>query len=109
MSRFSLHPEHHPHLTSALYLSRLDHESLYANTELRQAIAGSVARLDGPGALGVRYAEALRPARAKGGSTCEARGRWAVRMPEDLTRDRSRDTDRAVGGGLRAAPLRGAS
>ncbi|MGI5404415.1 hypothetical protein ACQEVG_34180 [Streptomyces sp. CA-135486] len=113
MSRIPLHPEQDPSPVSALYLSRLDHESLYSNTELRQAIAQTVSELDEPGALGRRYAEALRQAGARGGGMNEVRRRWALRMAEDLARDRTgeahRTTGRPAAADRRAPSLGGAS
>ncbi|WP_326648094.1 MULTISPECIES: hypothetical protein [unclassified Streptomyces] len=97
MSRIPLHPEQDPYPVPALYLSRLDHESLYSNTELRQAIAETVPELDEPGVLGRRYAEALRRAAAGGGGMSEARRRWALLMAEDLARDRTGVAHRATG------------
>ena len=109
MSRIPLHPEQDPYPVSALYLSQLDHESLYSNTELRQAIAQTVSELDGPGALGRRYAEALRQAGVRGGGMSEVRRRWALRMAEDLAREAHRATGRPAAAGRGAASLRGVS
>ncbi|MEW2083248.1 hypothetical protein [Streptomyces sp. NPDC005283] len=97
MSRIPLHPEQDPYPVPALYLSRLDHESLYSNTELRRAIAETVPELDEPGVLGRRYAEALRQAAARGGGMSEVRRRWALRMAEDLARDRTGEAHPATG------------
>ncbi|MFF3324016.1 hypothetical protein [Streptomyces sp. NPDC002889] len=113
MSRIPLHPEQDPYPVSALYLSQLDHESLYSDTELRQAIAETVSEPDGPDALGRRYAEALRQAGARGDGMSEVRRRWALRMAEDLARDRTgeahRTTGRSTAADRSAAPLEGAS
>ena len=113
MSRIPLHPEQDPDPVSALYLSQLDHESLYSDAELRQAIAETVSELGEPGALGSRYAEALSHAGARAGGMSEVRRRWALRMADDLARDRTgevhRSTDRPAAADRRTASLRGAS
>ncbi|TQK50511.1 hypothetical protein FBY35_0847 [Streptomyces sp. SLBN-118] len=112
MSRIPQHPEQDPYPVSALYMSQLDHESLYSNTELRGAIAQTVSEVGGPDALGRRYAEALRQAAARGGEMSEVRRRWALRMAEDLVHDRTGETHPPAGrpaAGLGAASLRGVS
>ncbi|MFI1702362.1 hypothetical protein ACH419_41440 [Streptomyces bobili] len=71
---------------AALYLSGLDHESLYSNAELRHAIAETMTALDDPEHLIPFYESSLR---GPGATTQEVRRRrdgWALRMAADLAR-----------------------
>ncbi|MET7378747.1 hypothetical protein ABZT08_07930 [Streptomyces sp. NPDC005526] len=87
MSRMTPPPEGDPQSVSALYLSRLDHESLYSDAELLRAIAETVERVGGRRELAGRYADTLREEAAAGGLRRGARDRWARRMARELARD----------------------
>lgn len=112
MSRFPIHPEQDPEPAAALYLSRLDHESLYSNAELRQAIAETTRELDDRAALIPRYTESLRRSGTGHDGVGHARRKWALRMAADLALDQNR-ADRVQGAGdngaARPARLRRAS
>ncbi|UXY30794.1 hypothetical protein [Streptomyces sp. HUAS TT20] len=102
MSRMTLPPEEDQQSVSALYLSRLDHESLYSDAELLRAIAETVERVGGRQRLADRYAETLREEAAAGGDRRGERHKWALRMARELARDPAgadhRLVHRAVGG-----------
>ncbi|MFF4543971.1 hypothetical protein [Streptomyces sp. NPDC001435] len=102
MSRMTLPPEGDPQSVSALYLSPLDHESLYSDAELLRAIAETVERVGGRQELPGRYADTLREEAAAGGHRHGERHRWARRMARELARDPAgvdhRLVHRAVGG-----------
>ncbi|MFJ8198464.1 hypothetical protein [Streptomyces sp. NPDC096152] len=87
MSRMTPPPEGDPQSVSALYLSRLDHESLYSDAELLRAIAETVERVGGRRELAGRYADTLREEAAGGGLRRGERHRWARRMARELARD----------------------
>ncbi|MFD1661753.1 hypothetical protein ACFSL4_27035 [Streptomyces caeni] len=101
MSRMTLPSEGDPQSVSALYLSRLDHESLYSDAELLQAIAETVERVGGRHELAGRYTEALCEEAAAGGRRQGERRRWAHRMARELARNPACT--------LRAERLRGTS
>ncbi|MFE9098625.1 hypothetical protein [Streptomyces sp. NPDC007264] len=86
MSRMTLPSEGDPQSVSALYLSRLDHESLYSDAELLHAITETVERVGGRHRLAGRYAEALSEEAAAGGLRRGERRRWAHRMARELAR-----------------------
>ncbi|MEV0183405.1 hypothetical protein AB0I54_29530 [Streptomyces sp. NPDC050625] len=71
---------------AALYLSSLDHTSLYSNVELRQAISDTMTALDDPADLAPVYKECLFGPGAVGDDVRRARRRWAQQMAADLTR-----------------------
>ncbi|MEV6182952.1 hypothetical protein [Streptomyces sp. NPDC052015] len=81
----------HYHLTTAagLYLSGLDHESLYSNAELRHAIAETMTALDDPEQLIPFYERALRGPGATPQDMRRRRDGWALRMAADLARTAS--------------------
>ncbi|MFI1167229.1 hypothetical protein ACH4UM_27420 [Streptomyces sp. NPDC020801] len=112
MSRMTPPPEGDPQSVSALYLSRLDHESLYSDAELLRAIAETVERVGGRQELAGRYAETLRDEAAAGGRRRGERHRWALRMARELARDPAGVDHRLVprgAGGPGTAPSRGTS
>ncbi|NBM18570.1 hypothetical protein [Streptomyces sp. GC420] len=112
MSRNILPPQGDPHPTSALYLSRLDHEYLYSDAELRRAVADTVAALGGTYAVDRRYADALHKELTRDRDRCEARRSWALRTARELALGRAGGARRIGAGapaGGRSAPLRGAS
>jgi hypothetical protein len=78
----------HRELTAVagLYLSGLDHESLYSNAELRQAIANTMTALDDPNQLISLYERALQGPEATTQDMRRRRDGWALRMAADLAR-----------------------
>jgi hypothetical protein len=78
----------HHDLTAAagLYLSGLDHESLYSNAELRHAIAETMTALDDPEQLISYYERALQGPGAIPSDMRRRRDGWALRMAADLAR-----------------------
>ncbi|MGK3944687.1 hypothetical protein [Streptomyces sp. RP5T] len=86
MNSIATHPTRESELVAALYLSRLDHESLYSNAELREAVSETTARLDLPDAEALirHYTNVLPSAGEANSRDCRARGKWASRMAADL-------------------------
>ncbi len=80
-------PPHQELATAAgLYLSGLDHESLYSNAELRHAIAETMTALDDPEQLIPFYESSLLGPGATTQDVRRRRQRWALRMAADLAR-----------------------
>ncbi|MGP3954066.1 hypothetical protein [Streptomyces sp. 7N604] len=111
MNCLPTHPGQDPEPAAALYLSRLDHESLYSNTELRQAISETTAELNEPDALIHGYTTALLRLDEADDRAGHARRKWALRMAADLTRDQANDAcgEEHAGAGRPAPHLRRAS
>ncbi|MBC2904824.1 hypothetical protein [Streptomyces cupreus] len=75
-----------PAEAAALYLSDLDHESLYSNAELSHAIAETVAAFgDHEQVLGT-YADALASGEAASQEVRRRRRSWALRMADEIAR-----------------------
>ncbi|MFR9797894.1 hypothetical protein ACL02U_18620 [Streptomyces sp. MS06] len=112
MSRITPPPHRDPHPTSALYLSRLDHEYLYSDAELRQAVTDTVAALGGTYAVDRQYSDALHTELTRDRDRCEARRSRALRTAREPAREwagGARRIGAAVPAGGRPAPIRGAS
>ncbi|MEU6064574.1 MULTISPECIES: hypothetical protein [Streptomyces] len=104
MTSLGQHPGQDSEHVAALYLSSLDHTSLYSDTELREAIAETLTALDDPADLAPVYEECLWGPGAVGDDVRRARRRWARQMADDLARpavgsaalEPSPDPDRSV-------------
>lgn len=86
MSRIPLQPRQDPLWAAALYLSGLDHESLYSNAELKQAISEATAPFDWPDQLLHSYTTRLGAPGAHDSSN-HSRREWALRMAAELDPD----------------------
>ncbi|UXY32930.1 hypothetical protein [Streptomyces sp. HUAS TT20] len=86
MTSHGRHPDQDSAHVAALYLSSLDHTSLYSDLELHQAISDTLTALDDPADLAPVYEECLWGPGAVGDDVRRARRRWAQQMADDLTR-----------------------
>ncbi|TPQ18470.1 hypothetical protein [Streptomyces sporangiiformans] len=91
-------PDQDPPAAAALYLSALDHEHLYSDAELRQAVSRAHAAVGQPAALLDLYRRSVQEAHTAELDVRAQRRSWALRMARHLGLDDDRP--------LAAAPAR---